>query len=88
VVVVEWIVEARCWVLRNRAVDLRICGLVFLGHLPHRDLRVLVWWCGWGRPSPNCREGFLIWVCFPWVGGLEWWVVVLVGFPARILRTV
>jgi hypothetical protein len=62
VVVVEWIVEARCWVLRNRAVDLRVRGLVFLGHLLHWELVLLVWWCGWGRPSPNRREGFLIWV--------------------------
>ena len=29
---VEGWAEARCWVLRNRAMDLRILGLVFLGH--------------------------------------------------------
>ena len=48
---VEWIVEARCWVLRNRANPGDRIGLVFLGHLLHRwwifaDRRGVVVWLG------------------------------------------
>jgi hypothetical protein len=55
--VAEWIAEARCWVLRNRA---RLTGFVpgglglfLLGHGHTREGVV----GGWGRPSINRRGG-------------------------------
>jgi hypothetical protein len=43
---VEWNVEARCWVLRNRAILSDQVGSVFLGHYYtgiFADLGVAVW---------------------------------------------
>jgi hypothetical protein len=53
-----WIVEARCWVLRNRAGP--CIGLFWFFWVTCCTDCVslwglwLVWWCGWGQPSPNC----------------------------------
>src|SRR5215207_4328225 len=81
---VEWIVEARCWVLRNRAGSLRRDGLVFLGHLSRRGL------CGSGCGGVagaglhhTAVKGFLEGCLFSlsvvaWIG---WWCSGLVFLP-------
>lgn len=70
--VAEWIAEARCWVLRNRA---RLTGFVpgglglfLLGHGHTREGVV----GGWGRPSINRRGVLALGVLFPWGWGSSW----------------
>ena len=73
--------------------DLRILGLVFLGHYYidcwiFADLGVGVGvWLGPAFTKLLVRV-FEFWVCFPWFLILSRVVVIVVGFPARILRTV
>jgi len=70
----EWIAEARCWVLRNRARLTEDCfsGVGSVSSRVTVTLMLVSVAGGWGRPSSNRCEGFL-----------SGWVVSLVEELAR-----
>ena len=73
----EWIIEARCWVLRNRARSHRRSVLDFLGHNHTELLRVGVWWVAGAGSHQTVGVGVLfLGVLFPWGGVFTWQVVV------------